>query len=78
MPLVQKTIRVPESHCKIMDILIENKLVPCYSEIVRVALDRLIAKDLEILKTFNKKIDNDKKIIEIKEEYKQKRIDEYF
>lgn len=74
---IRKTIRIPESHFKMMDLLIESKSGVCYAECVRVALDRLISRDLKLLKDYESKIDGIKP--ETKEkEIKQKKIDEFF
>jgi Arc/MetJ-type ribon-helix-helix transcriptional regulator len=74
---IRKTIRIPESHFKMMDILIESKTGVCYAECVRVALDRLISRDLKVLKDYESKIDGIEPGTKEKE-IKQKKLDEYF
>ena len=78
MPKVRKSIRVPESHINILDKLIEVKKIPCRSEGVRVALDRLIAKDLKILQKYKEKIIEVNTEINNRNEIKQKKIDDFF
>ena len=59
-----------------MDILIESKKGICYAECVRVALDRLILRDLKVLKDYESKVEGIEP--ELKEkEIKQKQIDEF-
>jgi hypothetical protein len=60
-----------------MDILIESKTGVCYAECVRVALDRLISRDLKVLKDYESKIDGIEPGTKEKE-IKQKKLDEYF
>ncbi|MHA2012398.1 MAG: hypothetical protein ACTSWG_08560, partial [Candidatus Helarchaeota archaeon] len=67
----------PETHIKIMNKLIEEGISPCYSEIVRVALDRMIKRDLKILNKYNEKVMNETDEKKRKVKMIQKRMDDF-
>ncbi|TFF89520.1 MAG: hypothetical protein EU549_00340 [Promethearchaeota archaeon] len=74
----RKTIRVPTSYIEIMDRLIEQKIIPCYAEAVRNALDRSILRDLKIYNEYQRKImENEGENLNIIEP-KQKKMDDFF
>ncbi|MHA1231757.1 MAG: hypothetical protein ACTSRP_11465 [Candidatus Helarchaeota archaeon] len=74
----RRTIRLPESYIRIMDELINRQIMPCYGEIVRAALDKLIRKDLEFLKVYDKKINGNNLKYLKKIKLKQTKIDDFF
>ncbi|MBD3229627.1 MAG: hypothetical protein GF329_15710 [Candidatus Lokiarchaeota archaeon] len=74
----RKTVRIPSSYIEIMDRLIKQKIIPCYSEAVRVALDRAIARDIKMFNEYKRKIMEEEIEIPSTIKPKQKKMDEFF